>query len=162
MTPRNRVRNLENERALRELKKLGDRRDLLVAAHAIQLAIGYISPRTLPLLSSFTGIETNDVRERLDEAPGIRLEAPGGHQIRICTGRTCAGRGGARLLKLARKQLGIDCFETSPDGIFRLEPFRCFGQCARAPTVELQKKLQGAMTEKRFLLLLEMLRRTTP
>ena len=51
-------------------------------------------------------------------------------------------------------------FQTTSGQKVRLEPFRCFGQCARAPNIRMNGMIQGAMTEKRFELLLGVLGRT--
>jgi NADH:ubiquinone oxidoreductase subunit E len=53
-------------------------------------------------------------------------------------------------------------FQTTSGQKIRLEPFRCFGQCARAPNIRMNGVIQGAMTEKRFELLLGVLGRTKP
>lgn len=88
------------------------------------------------------------------------LQAPAArHRVTICTGRTCARRGGARLVRLAREALGIPLFSSTDDAAIHLEPFRCFGECAMAPNVRIDGGTRGAMTESRFRLLLGVLAR---
>ncbi len=91
--------------------------------------------------------------------PQILFEPDCARRLEICSGRTCARRGGARLIRQARQGLGIELFETTSEAALRLEPFRCFGQCARAPNIRLDGVVQGAMTEKRFGALLGLLGR---
>ena len=59
----------------------------------------------------------------------------GKHLIRVCLGTACYVRGGNRLLKTLKEELGIDVGETTEDGLFSLEAARCFGACGIAPTM---------------------------
>ncbi len=152
-------RNLERERARAVLKRCGVETDLGRLAKAIQLSLGYVPPHALPLLAEKVGLEAEAVASRLGSEGGIRLAPDCRQRIEICSGRTCARRGGAKLIRLARSTLGIDLFRETPDRRLRIEPFRCFGQCARAPNLRINGVVQGAMTEKRFGLLLGVLGR---
>lgn len=139
------------------MKRCGEEADLGRLARAVQLSLGYVPPRTLDLLAEKTGIDGETAEERLRADAGVRLEPDCRQRIEICSGRTCARRGGAGLIRLARRTLGIDLFRETSDRGLRIEPFRCFGQCARAPNLRINGVVQGAMTEKRFGLLLGVL-----
>ena len=152
-------RNLERDRAARALRRSGDESDPCSLARSVQAALGYMPPRALGLLAEKAGLDETVALERLEADPEIRLEPDCRQRIEICSGRTCARRGGARLIRLARRTLAIELFETTPDQQIRLEPFRCFGQCARSPNIRLNGVIQGAMNEKRFGLLLGVLAR---
>lgn len=152
-------RNLERERAARALKRCGEDADPLRLAHAVQAVLGYLPPRTLELLAHRAGLDEETLREQLEADPQILFEPDCARRLEICSGRTCARRGGARLIRQARQGLGIELFETTSEAALRLEPFRCFGQCARAPNIRLDGVVQGAMTEKRFGALLGLLGR---
>lgn len=128
-------------------------------AHAIQSVVGYVPPGALDLIADHLGEEVMNLRPQIAAEAGLLSEPPGRHQVTICTGRTCARRGGASLLRRARRELGVEVFQATADGAVRLEPFRCFGQCAQAPNVRLDGSLRGAMTEKRFDLLLALLQK---
>jgi NADH:ubiquinone oxidoreductase subunit E len=65
-------------------------------------------------------------------------------------------------LRAARRLLDVNVFETSADDAIRLEPFRCFGQCAMAPNILIDGQIRGSMSGERFALLLAMLRRDRP
>lgn len=153
-------RNLERDRAHRALKRCGEEVDAGSLARAVQRSLGYVPPRALPLLAEKAGLTAEALLMQLEAIEEIRLEPECQQRIEICSGRTCAGRGGAKLIRLARRSLGVNMFETTPGPHIRLEPFRCFGQCARAPNIRMNGVIQGAMTEKRFGLLLDLLIRT--
>lgn len=151
-------RNLERERAGRALARLADT-ELNACALQIQEALGYVAPATFSLLAERTGLSIDAVREAVEAAPDLREAPRGRHRVTVCTGRTCARRGGAELVRRARVRLAIDVFETTEDGAIRLEPFRCFGQCAMAPNILIDGSIRGAMKPERFDLLLDMLGR---
>lgn len=130
-----------------------------VLAAAVQRSLGYVAPATLEQIAERAGIDAAAVRAIVETCPELRLVPPGAHRVTICTGRTCVRRGGAALLRAARRALDVNVFETSADGAIRLEPFRCFGQCAMAPNIRIDGSPRGAMTGDRFGLLLDMLRR---
>jgi NADH:ubiquinone oxidoreductase subunit E len=152
-------RNLERDRAHRALKRCGEEVGVGDLARAVQASLGYVPPRALPLLAEKSGLTAQVLLKRLESMEGIRLEPECKQRVEICSGRTCAGRGGAKLIRLARRHLDVNMFETTPGQHVRLEPFRCFGQCARAPNIRMNGVIQGAMTEKRFGLLLGLLSR---
>ena len=153
-------RNLERDRARRAIARCPKEGDAETLARGVQAALGYVPPVALPLLAERTGLEAGVLLGRLQTAPDIRLEPECQQRIEICSGRTCAGRGGAKLVRLARGLLGVEMFQTTSGQKIRLEPFRCFGQCARAPNIRMNGVIQGAMTEKRFELLLGVLGRS--
>ncbi len=160
-------RNLERDRAHRAMARCVmarrvSRVDAEVLARAVQTSLGYVPPLALPMLAERTGLEAGILLAKLQAAEDIRLEPECKQRIEICSGRTCAGRGGAKLIRLARRLLGVGMFQTTSGQKIRLEPFRCFGQCARAPNIRMNGVIQGAMTEKRFELLLGVLGRTKP
>ena len=152
-------RNLERDRARRVLARCEPGGDPCTLAAAVQRALGYVPPLAIPLLARCAGLEEDEVLGRLQQDEDLLLEPAGRHRVTICTGRTCARRGGAALARSARRALGVDLFRTTADRSIHLEPFRCFGQCAMAPNVRIDGGLQGAMTESRLLLLLDVLGR---
>lgn len=154
-----RRRNLEQERARRALARLEGERDVRALAAAVQAVLGYVAPVTLDQIADHAGATREAVREAVAADESLCAEPPARSRVTICTGRTCARRGGASLVRLARRVLAVGVFETTADGAIRLEPFSCFGQCAMAPNVRIDGRVRGAMGGERLARLLEMLRR---
>jgi formate dehydrogenase subunit gamma len=152
-------RNLEQERARNALNRLAGETDVRALAAAVQQSLGYVAPATHLQIAERAGVGAARVREIVESSTDLRIAPLGAHRVTICTGRTCARRGGVALLRAARRTLEVNVFETSADGAIRLEPFRCLGQCAMAPNVLIDGQIRGAMTGERFGLLLAMLRR---
>ncbi len=76
----------------------------------------------------------------------FRFERQGDHVIRVCRGTACHVRGSLRIVDTLEKELGIHPGETTKDTKFSLEGIACFGSCALAPVVVIDKKIYGRMT----------------
>jgi NADH-quinone oxidoreductase subunit E len=59
----------------------------------------------------------------------------GKFKINVCTNLPCQLRNGQRALMHLAKTLGIEVGETTPDGMFTLQPGECMGACADAPVL---------------------------
>ena len=58
-------------------------------------------------------------------------------------------RGGARILREVEKRLGIKPGGTTGDFEYTLETIACFGSCALAPVMVVNKNVYGRMTTTR-------------
>ena len=157
LVPKDAERNLELARSRRVLARFESGADPRAMAAAVQAVLGYVPPLAIALLAQKADLAEEQVLARIGEDEELLLEPSGRHRVTICTGTSCARWGGAGLARAARRLLGIPLFRTSADRAVHLEPYKCFGSCATAPNVRIDGKLRGAMTEKRFLLLLRML-----
>ena len=153
------VSNLEAELIERALERAPEEADARTLAYRVQDVLGYVPAMALESMAVYLGVEQESLEALIARERELRTEPIGRHRVLVCTGRTCAIRGGAQLVRQAREKLGIEVFEATEDEAIRLEPFRCFGRCAQAPNVRFKGSLRGAMSEKRFDLLLDMLRK---
>jgi formate dehydrogenase subunit gamma len=147
-------RNLERERAQRVLVRFSSGSSILRLATAVQASIGYIPLHVIPELAQHAELTPEQALAHIEQHPPLRLSPPGRHQVTICTGKTCAGAGGANLVRTARQVLGTNLFCTTSDEAIRIEPFKCIGKCAMAPNIRIDGEVRGAMNKKRFKLLL--------
>jgi len=147
-------RNLERDRTQRALKRFPSGSELASLAFAVQESIGYVPAHVVPQIAQHAGVSSDQALSNIEQHPQLLQHPPGRHQVTICTGKTCAGAGGAKLVRMARELLGIEMFRTTPDEAIRVEPFKCIGKCAMAPNVRIDGDARGAMNEKRFKLLL--------
>lgn len=125
----------------------------------MQAAIGHVPATAVGSIAGSHDCSPEEVDALVERSDDLDAAPRARHRVTICTGRTCARRGGAELVRAARRILDGEVFETSADGAIYLEPFRCFGQCAMAPNIRIDGGVRGAMTRERFELLLAMLRR---
>ena len=66
--------------------------------------------------------------------------------VKVCRGTACHVRGGARILREVEKRLGIKPGETTDDLEYTLETIACFGSCALAPVMVVDRDVYGRMT----------------
>jgi len=79
----------------------------------------------------------------------FKLTPSGRRVVRVCRGTACHVRGGARILREVEKRLGIKPGETTDDLEYSLETIACFGSCALAPVMVIDKNVYGRMTTTR-------------
>ena len=58
-------------------------------------------------------------------------------------------KGSRSILRLMKKELGLDEGETDPDYNFTLETVACIGVCALAPNIMINKETHGNMNPKK-------------
>ena len=75
----------------------------------------------------------------------FKLTPLGRKIVKICRGTACHVRGGAKILEETEKQLGIKADETTEDLEWTLETIACFGSCALAPVMVIDKDVHGRM-----------------
>ena len=80
----------------------------------------------------------------------FNLEPQGHHTVAVCRGTACHTRGSRALLEDMKVALAVDdveskgkSFVTTKDREFTIRTVACFGQCALAPVVEIDHKIQG-------------------
>ena len=77
----------------------------------------------------------------------FRFERQGEHTIKCCQGTACHVQGGNRLLDAIEQELKLEPGQTITDDYrFSLERVACFGSCALAPVMVIDKTVYGRMT----------------
>ena len=96
----------------------------------------------------------------------FNLTPQGRHSVCICRGTACHTRGSRDLLIAAQHALGLNGEEeadklsrTTEDYQFTLRTVACFGQCALAPVIEVDRKIYGWMNEREIVKLIDQVRR---
>jgi NADH:ubiquinone oxidoreductase subunit E len=64
----------------------------------------------------------------------------------VCRGTACHVRGSERILELVERELKVKAGQTTADELFSLERIACFGCCALAPVVVVDKDVHGRMS----------------
>lgn len=109
---------------------------------------------------SLFGALTFDVQEQIADQLGIpmsdvygvatfysqfALEPKGKHIISVCMGTACYVRNIDKIMAELVEDLGIQPGETTPDGLFTLEPTRCLGCCGLAPVIMIDDQVYGRL-----------------
>ncbi len=123
-----------------------DRGVLIPILQEVQARYQYISPEMVDKIGHFTGVPAGEIYGVASFYSQFRFEKPGDHTIKVCLGTACYVRGSSRILELIEHQLKIKTGQTTPDQKFSLEHVACFGCCALAPVVMVDKEVHGRMS----------------
>jgi len=129
--------------------------DLIPILQGVQKEFGYISSESVKKISRYLRITENQIYGVSSFYAQFRFTPPGRHSIKACLGTACHVRGGATLLEMLERGLGISCGETTPDKRFDLERVACLGCCALSPVVQIDKDIYSRMTVNKLTELLK-------
>ncbi len=112
----------------------------------VQEELGYLSEEAISEIAYFLSLTQNEVYGVASFYAQFRFERQGEHIVKTCQGTACHVRGGRRILDVVQQELGIQAGETREDYKFSLEIVTCFGACALAPVMVVDKTVNGRMT----------------
>ncbi len=122
---------------------------LLPLLERIQAEVGFIPPSSIDPIAKALGLFPAQVQGVITFYAQLYTAPQGKNIVRVCRGTACHVRGGKTILKLVKRQLGIDEGETTPDFEYTLETVACVGCCALAPNVVINRNVYGRMNPKR-------------
>jgi formate dehydrogenase subunit gamma len=128
---------------------------LLPILHGIQDTLGHVPPDAVPLIAQALNLSRAEVHGVIGFYHYFRTTPPGRHTIYLCRAESCQAMGSEALEAHARRRLGIDYHQTTPDGAYTLEPVYCLGNCACSPSVMIGREVHGRVGPERFDILLE-------
>lgn len=132
-----------------------ERDELIPILQNVQKEYGYVSAESVRYISRYLKITENQIYGVSSFYAQFRFTKPGRNQIRVCLGTACHVRGGATLLEMLERGLGIRCGETTPDGRFDLERVACLGCCALSPVVQINDEIFSRLTVNKLMELLK-------
>lgn len=124
----------------------GDRGYLIPILQEVQESHGYVSPGVIDEIGAFTGVSPGEIFGVASFYAHFRFTKPGKHTIKVCRGTACHVRGSERILELVERELKVRAGQTTADELFSLERIACFGCCALAPVVVVDKDVHGRMS----------------
>jgi len=125
------------------------RESLIPVLQEIQAKFSYLPEEAILLVSDYLKITPNDIYGVASFYAQFRFQRQGEHSIKICQGTACHVKGGRRILTETMQQLGIGPGQTTPDFKFSIETVACFGACALAPVMVVDKDVYGRMKTPR-------------
>ena len=127
----------------------GQRGATIPVLQKTQEKLGYLTEETISEIADFLGLSKNEVYGVASFYAQFRFERQGEHVVKVCQGTACHVRGAPRILEAVTNELGIGPGETTADYKFSLERVACFGSCALAPVMVVDKVVYGRMTTAR-------------
>jgi formate dehydrogenase subunit gamma len=123
---------------------------LLPVLHGVQDALGYVPDAALPEIARGLNLTRAEVYGVVTFYHHFRRHAPGTHVVQICQAESCKAMGSDALTAHAKRALGIDFDERTPDGAFTLLPVYCLGNCACSPSVAIGDDVYAKVTPAKF------------
>ena len=124
----------------------GKKDELIPVLQEAQERFGYLPPEVMQGIAKFLHLPESSVFGVSTFYALFRLAPAGKRMVKVCRGTACHVRGGARILREVERRLGIKQGKTTDDFEYSLETIACFGSCALAPVMVIDKNVYGRMT----------------
>ena len=124
----------------------GESGDLIPMLQEAQEKFGYLPEEAMQRFAKFLKLPESTVFGVSTFYAQFKLTPTGRRLVKVCRGTACHVRGGAHILREVEKRLGIKPGETTDDLEYSLETIACFGSCALAPVMVIDKDVYGRMT----------------
>ncbi len=132
---------------------------LIPLLQEIQETFGYIPPGSIAPIAEALKIFPSQVQGVITFYAGFTLEPKGKYVVRVCRGTACHVKGGRSILRLMKKELGLNEGETDKDYRFTLETVACLGACFLAPTMMVNRTYFGRLSPAKVASVLEQYRK---
>ncbi len=127
----------------------GEKGALIPILQKVQERYGYLSEEAVSRIAKLCRMSQSEVFGVASFYAQFYFTRRGRHSIKVCLGTACHVRGGERILDEVKRELGVESGGTTDDNRFSLERVACFGSCALAPVVVIDKDVYGRMTVSR-------------
>jgi NADH-quinone oxidoreductase E subunit len=119
---------------------------LIPLLQKVQEEYGYIPPETIEPIAKALKLFPSEIQGVITFYSQFCLEPRGKYIIRVCKGTACHVRGGRSILKVLKKELGLEEGQTTQDYQFTLDTVACLGACFLAPTMMVNKSYFGKLS----------------
>ncbi len=119
---------------------------LIPLLQEVQEEFGYVPPETINPIARALELFPSEVQGVITFYSQFSLEPRGKYVIRVCKGTACHVRGGRNILKIVKRELGLEEGETTEDYQFTLDTVACLGACFLAPTMMVNKNYFGKLS----------------
>ena len=124
----------------------GERGNLIPILQEVQERFGYLPREAMQKIAKFLSLSESAVYGVSTFYAQFKFAPTGKRIVKVCRGTACHVRGAGRILSEIERQLGIKPGETTDDLEYTLETIACFGSCALAPVIVIDKDVYGRMT----------------
>ena len=124
----------------------GEKGALIPILQKVQEKFGYLSKEAISEIAKFSRMSESEVFGVASFYAQFYFTRRGQHTVKVCLGTACHVRGGEKILDEIKRELGVESGGTTEDYKFSLERVACFGSCALAPVLVINKDVYGRMT----------------
>jgi formate dehydrogenase subunit gamma len=123
---------------------------LLPLLHEVQDRLGHIPDAVVAPIARALNLSRAEVHGIITFYHHFQRTPGGRHTLRLCQAEACQSLGAAALREHAQRTLDCGLHQTTADGVFRLEPVYCLGQCANSPTLAIDDEVYARVTPQRL------------
>ena len=124
----------------------GEKGALIPILQKVQEKLGYLSEEAISEVAKFSRISESEIFGVASFYAQFYFTRRGEHTLKVCLGTACHVREGERILDELKRELEVESGGTTKDYKFSLERVACFGACALAPVMVIDKDVYGRMT----------------
>ena len=124
----------------------GEKGALIPILQKVQEKFGYLPKEAISEIAKSSRMSESEVFGVASFYAQFYFTRRGQHTVKVCLGTACHVRGGERILDEIKRELGVESGGTTEDYKFSLERVACFGSCALAPVLVIDKDVYGRMT----------------
>jgi NADH:ubiquinone oxidoreductase subunit E len=124
-----------------------DKSELIAVLQDIQDTFNYLPKEALNTASKALDIPATRIYEVATFYNSFSLRPRGKHIVEVCAGTACHVQGALNLMDRLKRDLGVECGETTADKEFTLEEVRCLGCCSLAPVVRIGGNIHPYLTQ---------------
>jgi NADH-quinone oxidoreductase E subunit len=114
-----------------------------------QRKFGWLSHDVMRLVSESVEQPPSEVFAVASFYTMLKKQPTGKYLIQVCHTLSCALRGADALVALLEDKLGIQCGETTEDGMFTLMRVECLASCGSAPMMQVNDDFYELLNEAR-------------
>ncbi len=123
--------------------------ELIPILQEAQEKFGYLPEEVMQGIAKFLRLSASAVYGVATFYAQFKFTPTGKRTVKVCRGTACHVRGTDQILGEVEKRLCIKPGETTDDLEYSLETIACFGSCALAPVMVVDKTVYGRMTTKK-------------
>jgi len=127
----------------------GERSDLIPILQEAQEGFGYLPQEVMQRIAKFLRLPESTVYAVATFYALCKLTPTGRRIVKVCRGTACHVRSADQILQEVEKQLGMKPGETTDDLEYSVETIACFGSCALAPVMVIDRTVYGRVTPKK-------------
>jgi len=124
----------------------GERGALIPILQKAQERFGYLTEEAISEIAKFSRMSESEIFGVASFYAQFYFTRRGEHTVKVCLGTACHVRGGERILDEVKRELNVESGGTTEDYKFSLERVACFGSCALAPVMVIDKDVYGRIT----------------
>ena len=127
----------------------GDSSNLIPILQAAQEKFGYLPEEVMASIAHFLHLPPSTIYGVSTFYAQFKLTPTGRRTVKVSRGTACHVSGASRSLQDTEKELNIKPGETTEDLEYSMETIACFGSCALAPVMVVDKTVYGRITPKK-------------